>query len=267
MRTKKKLFAAALAICLLSTISFSTLAWFNASESVTNKFMVATTGSGSGGSGSTPAEKVFSVDVWENVDTDNNGVKELVAYRDAITTGGNYENILPGVAYHKEPVVENTGSYDQYIRVVVTLSDAGKWIKESDTDEGVLPVGYDLGTIFLGHDDKDVAEDGDPVEWIRADETIVSGDSIGYVYYLNRKLAPGQTAVLFEQVKLPEHLTQDDIAKLVDADGTIDFDISIRADAIQTSLGENAEEAFNAIGADGWKASESYEEAMAPANP
>ena len=54
---KKKIFVLALAVCLLATVSFSTLAWFNASDKVENKFYVAD----SNGDG-TPD---FTVDVFE----------------------------------------------------------------------------------------------------------------------------------------------------------------------------------------------------------
>lgn len=245
MRTKKKLFAAALAICLLSTISFSTLAWFNASESVTNQFFVASTGTGTGG-GST-AEKIFSVDLWEYVgdkdtlagedkDSNNNPIVEAT---EKDHDGLAFENILPGVVYHKEPVVENTGSYDQWIRVVVTVTKATAW-KDILSTYGIT----DLGTIFLEHDDT-VWECHSGAGW-EAD------DAINYVYYLNEKLAPREMAVLFTGVKLPEQMTQTDAATLLD--GTdVEFDITIRADAIQTE-GLNATNANEAFVAASWPA-------------
>ena len=54
---KKKVFILALAVCLIAILSMSTLAWFNAADDVTNKFMIAD----SDGDG-TPD---FSVSVWE----------------------------------------------------------------------------------------------------------------------------------------------------------------------------------------------------------
>lgn len=259
MRTKKKLFAAALAICLLSTISFSTLAWFNASESVTNKFMVASTGSGTATGGGSTAEKIFSVDLWEYVgdkdtlagedkDLNNNPIVEAT---EKDHDGLVFENILPGVVYHKEPVVENTGSYDQWIRVVVTVTKSTAW-KEILSSYGIT----DLGTIFLEHDAQ-VWECHSSASW-------EANDAINYVYYLNEKLAPREMAVFFTGVKLPGQVTQADMAKLVDADDNVEFDITVRADAIQTEGIEgvaNAQEAFEAIG---WKANVTYEQAMTP---
>lgn len=256
MRTKKKLFAAALAICLLSTVSFSTLAWFNASESVTNRFMIASSGSGTGtGSGST-AEKIFSVDLWEYI-----GDKGNLAHEDKDPTSGNpivdstekdhdgieFKDILPGVVYHKEPVVENTGSYDQYIRVVITVTKATAW-KQILNTYGIT----DLDAIFLEHDDTAWTRDtsiklanGSSVEAIVDN----NNDTISYVYYLNEKLEPGQMVAFFTGVKLPEQLTQADMAKLLDTTSNeVEFNIDVRADAIQTEgIGNtvtNAETAF-----------------------
>lgn len=247
MRTKKKLFAAALAICLLSTISFSTLAWFNASDSVTNKFMVASTGSGAGYD---KEDLIFSVDLWEKVDMNGDGTvadNEIVSYR-LDKTGWDYKDVLPGVKYHKEPTVENTGSYDQWIRVVVTVSDYNMFAN-------VVPVGANLAEIFGGHDDTKWTLDPTAIKINATDDTI------SYVYYLNEKLVPKATAVLFTDVTLPGALTQKD---MYDMGG--EFEITIHADAIQTSLGATAEEAYAAIGADGWDAYESYDQAMNP-NP
>ena len=56
--TKKKVFVAAIALCLIAIISAGTLAWFQASDEVTNKFMIADSDQDG-----TPD---FSVDVWEN---------------------------------------------------------------------------------------------------------------------------------------------------------------------------------------------------------
>lgn len=247
MRIKKKLFATALAVCLVSILSFSTLAWFNATESVTNKFMVASTGSGVGDNNK-PEDKIFSLDLWEKVDMNGDGIveeNEKVSYRQDGKTGWNYDNILPGVKYHKEPTVENTGSYDQWIRVIVTVSDYNMF-------KIVLGEGYDLAKVFGGHDEN---------EWTR--DTIVpdvGGDTVTYVYYLNEKLVPAGKAALFTDVTLPGILTQ---KYMSDMGG--EFEIKIQADAIQTNgiidpetnaEAANAQRAFTSVG---WDADEDYE--------
>ena len=211
---KKKLLSLALVVIMIAVLSFGTLAWFNDSDSVKNEFHIATSDDPS------DPDDIFSVDLWEKT-PDNE--KEQV--------GHTYEKILPGSNLKKEVNVENTGAYDQYIRVVVTLSDGKAWLK-------VLGAGYDLDSIFFGHDES---------KWTRSVGTIV-GDEIIYVYYLNEKLAPTKTATLFTNVKIPTFLTQEDMAKLGGG-----FELTIRADAIQTeNLGDGVDTAAEAFAAANW---------------
>ena len=211
---KKKLFSLALAVIMIAILSFGTLAWFNDSDSVKNEFHIATSDDPS------DPDDIFSVDLWEKT-PDNE--KEQV--------GHTYDKILPGSNLTKAVNVENTGAYDQYIRVVVTLSDGKAWLE-------VLGAGYDLDSIFIGHDES---------KWTRSVGTIVD-DEIIYVYYLNEKLAPKATAELFTNVVIPTHLTQEDMAKLGGG-----FELNIRADAIQTeNLGEGVDTAAKAFAAANW---------------
>ena len=211
---KKKLLSLALVVIMIAVLSFGTLAWFNDSDSVKNEFHIATSDD------SSDPDDIFSVDLWEKT-PDNE--KEQV--------GHTYEKILPGSNLTKAVNVENTGAYDQYIRVVVTLSDGKAWLK-------VLGAGYDLDSIFFGHDES---------KWTRSVGTIV-GDEIIYVYYLNEKLAPTKTATLFTNVKIPTFLTQEDMAKLGGG-----FELTIRADAIQTeNLGDGVDTAAEAFAAANW---------------
>lgn len=211
---KKKLLFVSLVVIMIAILSFGTLAWFNDSDSVTNQFHVATSDDPS------DPDDIFSVDIWENTPE---GDKDQ--------DGHSYEKILPGSNLKKEVCVENTGAYDQYVRVVVTLSDGQAWLE-------VLGAGYELGTIFTGHDES---------LWTRSVGTII-GDEIIYVYYLNEKLAPEATAELFTNVVIPTHLTQEDMAKLGGG-----FEMSIRADAIQTeNLGEGVDTAAEAFAAANW---------------
>ena len=211
--TKKKVFVAALAVCLVAVLSMGTLAWFSDSDSVTNKFMIAD-------SESDPNE-IFSVDVWENTP---DGDKDQDGYE--------YKDILPGDQLKKEVYVENTGAYDQYIRVKVTVNNADAWI-------AALGNGYDLGTMFLGHDE---------TKWTRYEVGQYSNDANGsyytMVFYLNEKLAPNATVNLFETVEIPSQLTQQQMSFVGGQ-----FDLTILAEAVQTeNVGDSAYEAFQTVG-------------------
>jgi len=209
--TKKKVFVAALAISLVAIISMGTLAWFNASDELTNKFMIAD----SDGDG-TPD---FKVDVFEtNPDT---GDKD----QDGIT----YDAIAPGDILDKDPTVYNLGDYDQWIRVSVTF-DEWNTINDACVNQGIT---NDLRTWFrLSFNSS---------EWIAADnETAYVGDTVTYVYYLNHKLEPGKSAVLFENVFIPGEFEQDDMTF-----ASNDFSINIKAEALQAdNTGDNAMDAF-----------------------
>ena len=106
--TKKKVFVAALAICLIAIISMGTLAWFNATDDITNNFKVATD--------ENDTDPTFSVKVSET-DLDGNETED----------GVTYYNVVPGDVINKDPKITNTGDYTQWIRVSVTMTKADYW--------------------------------------------------------------------------------------------------------------------------------------------
>lgn len=225
---KRKVLTASLAVSLVAILSFSTIAWFSDTDEVTNKFMVADS--------TQKPDDIFSVDVFEQIDTDGDGVFDGKVDYDNVYSGYTFEDILPGDNLGKKPWVRNTGSYDQYIRVKVTINNAAAW-KTIFTEYGLT-----LDDIFLGHDE---------TEWTRNDAEIVedtTNDTMTYVYYLNRILHPkksGETdAYLFTSVKIPEQLTQKDMAAFAGGE----FNLNIVAEAVQTEhVGANAIEAFDTV--------------------
>ena len=203
---KKKVFVSALAVSLIAILSMGTIAWFSDSDEVTNEFKVATS--------TEDPDDIFSVDVWQKVDTDEDGELDATLKENGYT----YTTILPGDKLVKEPIVVNTGSYDEYIRVKVTIDNADAWKK-------ILGEGYDLASIFAGHDES---------QWVR-DAITLDGDKLTYVYYYNGILEPlkesdANRATLFTHVVIPTELTQDDVAKI--SQGT--FKLDIKAEAVQT---------------------------------
>ena len=214
---KKKVFVAALTVCLVAILSMGTLAWFTDSDSVTNKFMVATS--------TEKPDDIFSVDVWERVDTNDDGVFDATLKEN----GHTYENIVPGDKLAKEPFVINTGSYSEWVRVKVTINNANDWAailnKHNITD---------LSTIFMGHDES---------IWERYDNYTVEDDKATYVFYLKTPLAPSERATVFTHVAIPEVLDRDDAAMF--ANGS--FEVTVVAEAIQSEhTGNSAKEAFAA---------------------
>ena len=225
MSNKKKVFVVAVAVCLIAILSLSSLAWFSDADEVTNQFMVSTS--------EDPADPddIFSVDVWE--DTDGDGEPDVGEGDD--TVGETYEHIYPSQELIKEPHVENTGIYDQWIRVNVTVTDADAWIALCNKyAEDGKP--YDLAQIFGGHDEtlwtRDFVEGYDATE-----------NTLTYVYYLNEKLAPEADVVLFETVTIPSCFDQYDLATLAGG-----FELNIVAEAVQAdNTGATAQEAFTLV--------------------
>ena len=215
---KKKIFVVALAICLVAIVSLGTLAWFTDEDQVTNNFYVA-------GSDDQNPDDVFSIDVWEDDDRDDTDEDD----DDKIQDGIKFDNILPGDDLYKEVNVENTGAYDQYVRVIVTVSDATVW--------------QDIfGEVYVSLDE--IATD------INADfeyyNTVYDADenTLAYVFYYKNILPVDGIATVFTNVHIPEAMDRSQAAELAGQ-----FDINVVAQAVQTeNVGNNAIEAFETVG-------------------
>ena len=215
---KKNILLVSLLVCAVAILSLGTLAWFNATADVTNTFKVSTSASDG-----TPD---FSVEVWE---TKNDGTT------DTTTDGNVYENIAPGDKIAKNPTVENTGDYDQYIRVYVTFSDYAE-IAQAYADHAQ---NFDLRT-WLNVDN---------TVWFADDELTAvdtTADTITYGYYLrsvlkkNDDTATDDTAVLFTEVSIPTWFEQEDMQYSTDG-----FTVNVLAQAIQSAnTGDTAKTAF-----------------------
>ncbi len=208
---KKKVFVAALAISLVAIISMGTLAWFNASDTATNNFFVTNSEDG--------ADAVFSVDVTENVADPGADPKPVNGY--------DFKDILPGDKLVKQPFVTNKGSYDQFIRVTVTISDYSAFnaaLGEEYLIAGLfdgLNWGYEGAQLVLDSHTEDKAN-----------------DELVFVFYVNEIVSPGESIRLFDKVLIPYQLEQADFAESSLKDG---FSIDIFAEAVQT---ENVGTAF-----------------------
>lgn len=213
--TKKKIFVVALAVCLIAILSASSLAWFSAQDSVKNEFFIAA-------SDDLNKDDIFSLDVMERIDQNKDGV-----YDATLTSpeGYDYKEILPGDKLVKEPFVRNTGFYDQYIRVTLTISDATAWINAMGLD-------FEIEKVFEGYDAS---------KWNHISKDIEGAtDTITYVLYYNGMLDGADTTndgksgttnqvTLFTHVNIPQFLTQEQAAAFKG-----DFSISIKAEAVQT---------------------------------
>lgn len=214
--TKKKVFVVALAVCLAAIVSMGSLAWFTAQDSVSNKFYIAD-------SEDNP-DDIFSVRVYEE--------KDGVEYEEGIQ----YDDVLPGDELEKNPIVKNTGHYDQYVRVIITISDKAVWeeiVESTGTDFDL----YDVRSHFTGFDS---------TKWDLTNSTMDNtGDSIRYVLYYKDVLAAGASFSVFTGVTIPEAMTAAHAAEF----GEDGFSIDVKAQAVQTeNVGTSAYAAFTTVG-------------------
>lgn len=203
---KKKVFVTALAVSLIAILSFGTIAWFSAEDSVTNNFYIADS------SDNTP-DDIFSVYVYENDGTYD------------YDKGINYTEILPGDELVKKAYVKNTGHYDQYVRVIITISDKDVWQKIVE-DNNMDFTTYDIRQHFDGFDS---------IKWdlVKSTMEYTSNNEIQYVLYYNDILPADRTITVFEGVTIPTFMTQEH-ASHFDDDGLWGFTIDVKAQAVQT---------------------------------
>ena len=228
--SKKKVFVVALALCLMAIVSVGSLAWFNAQASVNNQFHIMDS------ENDTPS-KLFSVDVYEY--TEDSPTEKV---RGTAT----YNGVLPGDTLVKAPHVANTGYLDQYIRVVVTISDAAVWadmLGESFNDAALL-------ACFGGFEQ---------TMWTDiSTEVVDTSDEIRIVMYYNSILAGRESAndttaspvsdiTVFTSVNIPGSMELSHVGAF-GADG---FSIAVKAQAVQTKNvtpnGGGAYEAFDFV--------------------
>ena len=175
--TKKKIFVTALVVCLVAIISLGSLAWFQATDEVTNRFTVSTE--------DTNQRPDFALDLYEHNILANGtlGTEEVET--------NTYTHIAPGANLEKDPTVRNAGQYDMWVRIKVTLTDYSAW-------EAVLGNDYDFSAILAGVN----------ADWT-LDSTTVGTDTL--VYYKNTELVAGAESTLFEGVVVPGAFTVDNI--------------------------------------------------------
>lgn len=230
--SKKKLFSLAVIVIMIAILSFSTLAWFTDTDSATNDFNI-------GGAGTGDPEDIFDVEVKENVDGEEEPVDEM-----------KFEDILPGDSYKKEAYVSNTGSYEQYIRVTMTITD---W----KLIQNIVTINMDdaFGTTWkISSTGVDVDDQGNLIA--SNDSSVNANGELVVILFLDKKLAVGDTVHIMDSVSISTKATQNDFIDEGFADG---FQIKIEADAAQTenildTYGDvewqNAEITFKALDAE-----------------
>ncbi len=214
---KKRIFILALVVCMVAIVGLGSLAYFQSSKNLTNYFAVAGIKDPTDPGETIDPDELFSIKLDEQ-DILGEGRTE---------TGNIYAGIMPGDTLTKDPTVTNTGMYDAWVRVKVTVTDAADWTAVC-AKHGIT----DLATIFNGYV---------PADWDREiSEDVVANDTITYTYYYKNAVAPDGTAKLFDSLTIPEVLDVNDMAALST------FQLKIVGEAIQAAnTGDSAQEAFS----------------------
>ena len=199
---KKKLVSLSLVVIMVAILSFSTLAWFTADDAATNDFIIE-------GAGTGKPEDIFSIDVKENVDGKDEAVDEM-----------DFEKVLPNDTYKKEAFITNTGSYEQYIRVVMTITD---WNLIKD----IVTVNMD----YYFNQNWEIRGARVVNDVLAEPYTVDADGNLVVTMYLNKKLQPGETVDIMDYVYISKDATQADFANEAFKDG---FQIIFDADAAQT---------------------------------
>ena len=222
---KKRTFTVALIICLVAIIGFSSLAYFQSSKNLTNYFAVAGIQDPTDPDETINPNDLFSIKLDETDITKNDNSRT--------ESGNTYTGILPGDTLAKDPTVTNTGKYDAWVRVKVTVTDYKAWAAAC-AKYGIT----DLAEIFNGHD---------ATKWERgiADESPnESADEYTFVYYYKAEVPAGGTAKLFESITIPAKFDIDDMVSLST------FQLKVTGEAIQADhTGDTAKDAFRTF----WK--------------
>lgn len=240
--SKKKLLSLALVVIMIAILSFGTLAWFNDSNSVTNNFYVADSDQ--------DGQPDFSVDVIEST-TDANGEKPGTPNPDG---GYTYRDLLPGDTLSKVVWTKNTGDYDQWVRINITISDWSVWKKaivkaleaKGETNIGdVLINNYIYTELLDGFERDQYLSKG-----YRNDDA--ANDTRTLTLYYKEILKPEDAFQVMQNVKIPTVLEQEDMNF-----GTDGFTVTVKAEAIQAG-NLNATSSVEAFEEVGWEIGTEY---------
>lgn len=226
--SKKKLLTLAIVVMMVAILSYSTLAWFQAQDSVTNDFTIL------------DSLNDFEIDVWEEIAGEGEVGKGVLDADQP--TRVEFENVVPGEKYMKKVHIENTSENvlaGQYIMVKVTFTNYDILEKMNGADAG-----YDCTEMLLGGhfaSEKELVKDN--VEWwYDKSETVEEDGNITYTFYLARELKyekpvgnetpDANIAVLFDEVMLPTTMDINDADELINYGG---FEIQVVAYAIQSA--------------------------------
>ena len=212
---KKKILVACLCVALaVLTIAGTTLAYLTANDQVVNTFTVG--------------------NVQIKLDEAKANTDGSLYDQGSTRVQANSYKLIPGHTYNKDPMVTVlSGSESSYIKMTVTFS------KAAELDAIFAPNGgANLTSIFEGYDSNN---------WIAKGNTKdATANTRTYEFWYKEAVAAPDADValdaLFDQIKVPGTITNDQLASIADMTITVNA-YAIQADGFATA--DAAWEAFN----------------------
>ena len=203
---KKKIFAAAIAVCLIAAaITGATIAYFTDNESVDNTFTIG--------------EVAIKLDESKvTLDANNRAV---VSTTERVSANQDYGYLYPGQILTKDPIITNTGSEKAFVAAKVTISTT------ADITDATLVEDLLSGGMLLS---------GSGATCVSA---LDNGDYVIYILY-HGEMNKDQQITLFTTLSIPSAYDNDDMDKLQG------LKISVVAYAVQSAGFTNAKDAIEA---------------------
>ncbi|MBR2615389.1 MAG: hypothetical protein IKC69_01780 [Clostridia bacterium] len=129
-----------------------------------------------------------------------------------------FESVLPGDTLEMTPSVRNSGSYQQYLRVTLTVSDLAAFQQDLGAD-------WSAESLFVKPAWADASV-------LKLESVSVKDDCAVLVFYASEMLAPGASITLYEGVSIPTELTANTVGTSSLKDG---FTVKAFAEAVFTS--------------------------------
>lgn len=203
-KNNKRIIYICLLIIIISILSFPSMAFFTIKKTTTDSFYIASYENGKSYSNADN----FSIHLYQ---FDENGL--------LIERNNTLDYIYPGSLIKKQAVVKNTGEIDQYVRVIITITNYKELRRILNED---------IECIFETFND----------EFIKKEEYEID-DSYKIVYYLDEVLNPNCSKYIYKNIVIPNFLSADDMSVLDR------FSISLVAQAIQSNdVGDSSFQAF-----------------------
>ncbi len=221
--TKKKIVTIALAaVIAVMAIAGASLAYFTDTKTAENTF--------------TMGNVKIKLDETDITNPDPEG--------DRVTTNTyGIEDVYPGATLVKDPIVHNVGKNPAYVRAIVTVGNGMNWLGLYNENVWTAPqeeafIALINNTLGENWEIEDIAYD-------MSGPDHPTSDFVATLKYTKVLEPDADTTAMFSEIKISEKVTNEDVTTRIGSDGN--FNIDVKAEAIQTNGFDTWEDAFAAF--------------------